>query len=220
VKAPVASLLCVLLLAFLPVDSSAGLNAHARATLSWDPDLPSCDWLVMPEGQISLYVQLLDIVELAGCEFSLTWHPEIPPSPHCYEILLREHPSGTGNDCTWLMRGEQVLGMDVRGDNYWDIAFAAYECDSVCSRGNVARMVVDVSGCQGDVGGWFCLHYLKVTDCAAYLDVLRVNDDALVLSGEGAGSCPCGWWYFCSGCNWGVGIAERTTWGAVKALYK
>jgi len=97
--------------------------------------------------------------------------------------------------------------MNEYGDDYWNVAFAGDECNTVCSSGNVAKALFDFSFCFSDIPGIFCLAYVKVTDCNAVLDILQVTGDATILGGSGV-ERPCG-----------VGT-EPTTWGSIKALYQ
>jgi hypothetical protein len=104
------------------------------------------------------------------------------------------------------MRGGQVEGVNIYGDDYWTVAFAGDECNVVCTTGNVARVLYDFSFCFADIPGIFCLDFLKVTDCQAVIDFLQVTGDATILGGTGVDH-PCG-----------VAV-ESTTWGSIKALY-
>ena len=202
-----------------PGSACCGDNAYGRAWLSWDPAQPSCNYSIMPTGQVYLYVQLGDIVGLRGCEFILLSGTAGPPwGTICHEFVLGEHPSGSGDDCTWIMRGTQVLGIDQLDADSWYVAFCSESECCQCETGNIARVLVDFSGCDGELPTGFCLIYVKVTDCSAVLDYLQVTSDAMILDPGGYWNCPCSF-ERCSGCNWATSI-ERTGWGSIKAMYK
>lgn len=199
----------ILMLVFCSSMAFAGANPSGTAWLSWSGNIaaPDYDLETMPTGTMFLYVQLGNMVQLAGCEFLLLWAPPGPVFSGCYEFSVGAHPSGSGTICTWLMRGGQVEGVNLYGDDYWEIAFAGDECNTVCATGNVARVLYDFSMCFADIPGIFCLQYLKVTDCQAVIDVLTVIGDATILGGEGV-EYPC------------EVATEPATWGSIKALYQ
>ena len=181
-----------LIMSLFAGEALCGANAGARAWLSWDPRGPSCDLPVMPSGQVYLYVQLGDIVGLGGCEFLLMGGTVSPPwGDICHEFVSGEHPSGVGEDCTWMMRGTQVVGVDDMDVNYWFVAFATENECSPCGTGNVARLLVDFDACEGDLPTGFCLEHVRVTDCTATIDILPVTCDAMVLDPGGHWNCPC-----------------------------
>jgi hypothetical protein len=165
----------------------------------------------MPTGTQYLYIQLASITELAGCELLLEWCPGSVESSGCYEFLVGAHPSGTGNNCVWLMRGNQIEGVNDVDRIRWLIAFASDECNTACDSGNVARMLLDFSLCGGDRPGGYCTHYCKVTDCEAKIDLLSGFGWATILGGPGCH--PCG----LDGC---ASPVDGTTWGRLKAMYK
>ena len=197
-----------------------GANPSGTAWLSWDINEVVCDLDTMPTGFTWLYIQLGNINELAGCEFLLMWAPPGPPGSRCFEFVLGEHPSGYGELCTWLMRGSQVEGINLYDHSSWLTAFAGDECDTVCSSGNVARVMIDFGGCTEDKSSWFCLQYVKVCDCSAVIDILTVMSSAALFGGVGA-DCPCAiGMHECGLCDWANEPVHRTTWGAIKAMYK
>jgi hypothetical protein len=104
------------------------------------------------------------------------------------------------------MRGGQVEGVNVFDDHSWLVAFAGDECNTVCTGGNVARVLLDFGSCGGDIPGVFCLKYLKITDCAAVKDIPTETGDVTVIGGQGVQD-PC------------EDPIERTTWGVIKAMY-
>ena len=187
----------------------AGSNAGGTAWLSWSGNFaaPMVDLSPMPTGTMFLYVQLGNLVQLAGCEFLLYWDPPGPMFSGCYEFSVGSHPSGSGTVCSWLMRGGQVEGVNLYDDNSWLVAFAGDECNVYCTSGNVARVLYDFSFCFADIPGIFCLQYIKVTDCNAVIDNLMVTGDATILSGDGV-VYPC------------EIATEPVTWGSIKALYQ
>jgi len=204
----------------IPATLHAGANSGAKAWLSWDSTSVVCDLPEMPTGPTWLYVQLGDVTDLTACEFDLKWLPLGAPGSGCYEFLSGEHPSGSGDDCTWMMRGSQVEGMNDHGDGYWGIAFAGDEC-STCGTGNVARMLLDFSSCYGGASARLCLQYVILYDCSGGRDAgMFAIGSATILGGAGA-ECPCyaGLDPYCPDCDWAVSV-EGSTWGAVKALYK
>jgi len=190
--------------------ASGGANLGVRARLSWvaDSASPQSDLVSMPQGTRYLYVQLLDLKELAGCEFELRWYPAGSSFSGCYEFAGGDHPSGSGRNCLWLMRGGQVEGMNEWGEDNWKVAFAGDEPNRVCAAGNVARGLLDFSFCGHDLPGTFCLDYVKVTDPQAVLDRVTVVGDATVLGGVSAQYYPC------------LNVARSTTWGAIKKMYE
>ena len=188
----------------------AGSNTGGTAYLNWSGNIAvyTPDLSPMPTGTQFLYVQLDNMVELAGCEFMLLWDPPGPMFSGCYEFSVGSHPSGSGTNCAWLMRGGQVEGVNLATDSSWLVAFAGDQCNIVCVKGNVARALFDFSFCFADIPGIFCLDYLKVTDCAAVIDYLTVTGDATILGGAGAVP-PCA-----------PTAVEPATWGSIKALYQ
>ena len=195
----------------------AGANWDAEAWLSWDSTRIVCDLTVMPIEPTPIYVQLNGLVQTTGCEIYLLWLPPGPPETGCYEFLSGTHPSGQGDDCLWVMRGDQVEGANVCSENReWYVAFQSEVC-STCETGNVARMLIDFGSCGGDVPGQLCLAAVRLYDCAAEMDVANCIGSATVLGGVGV-ECPCGDWDRCPGCD-NLTSASRTTWGAIKALY-
>ena len=212
------------ILSFLVLSTTAcgGANPDGTAWLSWDINEVVCDLDTMPAGFTWLNIQLGNISELAGCEFILKWAPPGPPGSTCFEFTLGEHPSGFGELCTWLMRGNQVEGVDLSDDHSWLIAFAGNECNTLCSGGNVARVMIDFNGCAGNPEGRFCLEYVKVTDCSSIIEVLSIIGSVTVLGGQGV-ECPCGFPGeddCCPGCDWADVSIRRSTWGSIKAVYK
>ena len=198
----------------------AGENPNGIAWLSWDIEEVICDLDTMPTGFVWLCVQLGNISELAGCEVILEWMPPGLPGSRCVEFVYGEHPSGFGDQCTWLVRGNQVEGINVSDDTQWFTAFVGDECNVSCSTGNVARALFDFGGCVGDTPAWFCTQYVKVTDCSALVDFLTIMSEAAVLGASGV-ECPC-----ClsprsfAGCDWADVSIRRSTWGSIKAMYK
>ena len=91
----------------------AGSNEDAVAYLSWSPTSIVSDLTEMPTGPTYLYIRLEGIEDLSGCEFELVWSPAGSPWSGCYEFVSGQHPSGTGTNCAWLMRGSQVEGTNV-----------------------------------------------------------------------------------------------------------
>jgi len=187
--------------------------------LSWDSTSVVCDLTEMPTSPTWLYVQLGGMAELSGCEFSLLWQPTGPLGTGCYEFLAGEHPSGNGDDCTWMMRGSQVEGMNMHGEAHWNLSFVVDEC-STCQTGNVARMLIQFGSCAWGAAGRFCFQYVKFSDCASVVHHATIVGSATVLSGSDV-YCPCGpiGAPLCPDCHWAVPV-EGSTWGAVKALYK
>jgi len=218
-KGFVSQLTVALILALLP--GAAEADGSPEAWLSWDSAGVVCDLPEMPTGPTWLYVQLRNVTGLYTCEFALHWRAQYPSFSGCYEFVTSDHPSGSGGDCTWMMRGSQAEGMNIHGDGYWDLAIAGDEC-STCDSGNLARVLFDFSSCAGDVSGHFCLEYLKIADCGWGHESAVVIGSAMVEGGVGA-ECPCSeladHHHPCMGCDWAVSV-EGSTWGAVKALYK
>jgi hypothetical protein len=204
--------LAILSLLIPATTAFGGANYQGRAWLSWNANWtnPVSDLTSMPTGTQFIYVQLGELNELAGCEFELRWYPPGPAFSACYEFSVGSHPSGSGTNCSWLMRGGQVEGLNMADDDEWNVAFAGDECNTVCSSGNVARALFDFSFCFQDIPGYFCLEYVKVTDCAAVIDILVVIDDARILGGPGH-DYPC---------SFEPTTLEETTWGAIKSLYQ
>jgi hypothetical protein len=215
----------MLSLVILPTVARCGANPYGTAWLSWDINEVICDLDTMPTGFTWLYIQLGNIGELRGCEFLLMWAPPGIPGSRCFEFVDGEHPSGIiGGHCIWLMRGSQVEGVNLADDFSWLIAFAGDECNAVCSSGNVARVMIDFAGCTEDMASWFCLQYVKVTDCSAVIDVLTVMSDAALFGGVGA-DCPCELpagdvQYGCTLCDWAKDPVSGSTWGSIKAMYR
>ena len=196
-------------LVLLTSSAFAGSNTGGTAWLSWNGNwtTPMVDLSPMPGGTMFLYIQLGNLVQLAGCEFLLLWEPPGPMFSGCYEFSVGSHPSGSGTNCAWLMRGGQVEGVNLYDDYSWVVAFAGDECNVVCASGNVARALFDFSFCFADIPGIFCLQYVKVTDCNAVIDLLTVTGDATILGGVGV-PYPC------------EVATEPATWGSIKALYQ
>jgi hypothetical protein len=199
----------ILMLVLCSSMAFAGANPSGTAWLSWSGSWtsPVTDLAPMPTGTMFLYIQLGNLTQLAGCEFLLMWAPPGPMFSGCYELSVGAHPSGSGTNCGWLMRGGQVEGVNLIDDHSWLIAFAGDECNTVCASGNVARALFDFSFCFDDIPGIFCLQYVKVTDCQAVIDVLTVTGDATVIGGVGV-QYPC------------EISTEPATWGSIKALYQ
>jgi len=203
-----------------PTALHAGANSGAKAWLSWDSTSVVCDLPVMPAGSTWVYVQLGDMQGFFGCEFTVWWEPYWPSGAGCYEFVRDEHPSGSGGNCTWMMRGQQAEGISVVDQHSWVDAFAGDQCSN-CSTGNVARFLLDFSSCSGNVPGRICLEYVQVNDCSFAMDALTVIGSVTVLGGVGV-QCPCQdfpEFPGCPDCDWAVSV-EGSTWGAVKALYK
>ena len=201
--------ICAVMVATVIGAASGGANLSGTAWLSWSGTWhsPDSDLETFPSGTQYLYVQLGNLIEIAGCEFELRWYPPGSPFSGCYEFAAGAHPSGSGTNCTWLMRGGQVEGVNMVDDRSWLIAFAGDEYNRVCSSGNVARALFDFSFCTGNTPGAFCLDYVKVTDSGAELDRLMIVGDATTLGGVSAQDYPC------------TITTQSTTWGTIKNLY-
>ena len=188
-------LICVLVLGLAGVSVApaiAGENPDGTARLNWSSNYAAAaddDLEIMPSGTVFLYVQLDNLVSIAGCEFLLLWDPPGAMFSGCYEFSVGSHPAGTGTNCAWLMRGGQVEGYNSYDENSWLIAFAGDENNTVCTAGNVARALFDFSFCFADVPGKFGLAYVKVTDQYAVKDELTITGDATILGG-GSASLP------------------------------
>jgi len=162
--------------------SRAGSNPDVIAYLTWSPDSVVTNLTEMPSGTKYLYLRLDGVVDLAGCEFLLLWSPAGETGSGCYEFISGQHPSGSGSDCSWLMRGSQVEGMNESASNSWKVAFAADESNRGCEEGNVARVMFDFSMCDSTVPGWFSPAYVLVSDSNAELDTVAVSDTVTVAS--------------------------------------
>jgi len=203
----------------LPATLHAGANSGAKAWLSWDSTSVMCDLTEMPAGPTWVYVQLGDMVELSQCEIEVFWNHVGSFQNGCYEFVTGTHPSGTGSDCTWMIRGQQLEIHNIATEYSWYVVSAAEEC-STCGTGSVAKFLLDFSSCTGDTPGRICLQLVRVADCSGLVDLPPRAGSLSVLGGVGV-ECPCGvglepW---CPGCDWAVSV-EGSTWGAVKALYK
>jgi hypothetical protein len=189
-----------------------GANPNGTVWLSWNPDWAgetATDLTIMPTSARFLYIQLGNINELAGCEFLLLWEPDGRERSGCYEFLIGAHQSGTYDDCTWMMRGSQIEGINEYSAYKWIVAFAGNQCNNGCASGNVAKALFEFQFCEGDVPGIFCILYAKVADCSAKLNMITVVGDPSVLGGGGV-PYPCGL----------IRIDARTTWGSIKAIYR
>jgi len=191
------------LLAFATV-TGAYTNRDTKAQLNWSDDVTTLqsDLSPMPSTLTYVYVQLKDLVQIAGCEYKLSWYPAGALLSGCYEFQVQQHPAGTGTDCSWVMRGNMVEGALESGPDTMMVAFAMQEqCNSDCTQGNVAKVGFDFSMCGGDVGGYIQIDYLKLTDCAAVIDVLKkenLGDPVTIVGGT---------------------PVEPVTWGRIKSLY-
>jgi hypothetical protein len=211
VKTSLSVCVCFASIMLFSSTAQGGANYQCRGWLSWGSNWtnPVSDLFPMPTAAASLYIQLGELHELAGCEFELRWQPPGSVFSACYEFVEASHPNGSGTYCAWLMRGRQIEGMNESSDSYWRVAFASNECNMFCSSGNVARVLLDFNYCGGDVPGCFCLEYMKVTDCSAVIDMVVVIGDARILGGPGYGY-PC---------SYEPTSLKDSTWGAIKVLY-
>ena len=190
------------LLVFATV-ASAIVNMDAKAQLNWGTDVATLidDLTPMPTGLTKLYVQLDDLTNIAGCELTMQWDPPGAVLSGCYEFSSGQFQTGTGTDCTYLGRESPVCAANEATDSTWTIACAFPTCNTVCDSGNIGWAMFDFSNCGGDIGGWFKLNAVKVTDCNAVIDVL--NPDNFGEAVKVVGGTP----------------VEAYTWGRIKQLY-
>jgi len=185
-KAFVLMLTVVAAFCLSPWQANAGKNLGGTAHLSWAMGERVADLEAVPEsGEVTLYVQLGGVSDVAGCEFEMTWLS----MDGSYELIDRDYPVDNGG-CNWIMKlgpGEQLLApLDEVDGDMWKAAFAGPR-PSGCTSGNVAVAKFKV----GDVPGRFCLSYLKVSDVYGQVDVLPVTGGATVLGGQGVEDiCP------------------------------
>jgi hypothetical protein len=191
--------------------AQAGANPNATAWLSWDQDWenPVAGLDTMPAGYQHLYFQLGNLNEYGAVEFLVKWYPSGPWLSGCYQYAGWQGPAGAGDDCTWLVRSGGACVPEDHGDDYWEVICGYSECNTVCSSGNAARLVLDFNSCNGDTPGTFCILSLRITDCGAETDDPEVLGEATILGGVPPELHPCH-----------PLAVTRCSWGVIKAMYR
>jgi len=164
-----------------PGEVRAGENVDGIAELSWSADSVRSDLAEFPGSLVELYVRLEGVTEIRGCEFVLFWSQAGEEEPGV-TISSVSHPSG--EDCSWLMRGTQVVIPIQRFHRGVRVAFASSLPNDVCTEGNIAKIILDMSEARKEPMR-FAFAFLKVTDDQARPDYLFPKG-ATILGGEGA----------------------------------